>query len=114
MTAKAFTEITSASALLNSTDDLRCFHRCAGEAVRVGSPYGAAGTSRPALVQSRGDSMRRVLVPLAVVLALISGVVLEATRTLVFSPTVIRDGGGEARVEADLVRRIYDAVNATI
>jgi predicted SnoaL-like aldol condensation-catalyzing enzyme len=55
--------------------------------------------------------MRRTVVPLALVLALLSGVVLAETRLLVLAPVV--DPGGDPQVRANeaLVGRFYAAVN---
>ena len=58
--------------------------------------------------------MRRVLVPVAIVLALLSGAVLEATRHVVLSPALTWAGQPRARLGAGLVGRFYAAVNATI
>jgi predicted ester cyclase len=58
--------------------------------------------------------MRRAIFPLALVLALVTGAVLHATRVVVLAPAVALDGDPEARAHAALIRRFYVAVNEVL
>jgi predicted ester cyclase len=55
--------------------------------------------------------MRGAIVPLAVVLALVSGVVLAETRRVVLVPAVTLDGDPAAGTNEGVIRRFYAAVN---
>jgi predicted ester cyclase len=58
--------------------------------------------------------MRRLLVPAALVLALLTGAVLAATRLVALSPAVALDAAPQTGASAAVVRRFYAAVNATL
>jgi mannose-6-phosphate isomerase-like protein (cupin superfamily) len=58
--------------------------------------------------------MRRALVPLALVLALLTGAALDATRLVVLAPAVALDAEPSAGADAAVVRRFYAAVNTAL
>jgi predicted ester cyclase len=58
--------------------------------------------------------MRRAIVPFALVLALVTGVVLDATRLVVMTPIAAGDGDSQTSVNAAVIRLFYDAVNMTL
>src|SRR5215217_3144992 len=58
--------------------------------------------------------VRRAVIPLAIVLALATGAVLQATGDLVRHPTLAMDSAGIAAANAAAVRRFYEAVNGLI
>ncbi len=58
--------------------------------------------------------MPRAVVPLALVLALVTGVALEATRVVVLSPGVVRGNDPASMRNAAVVRQFYAAVNEAV
>jgi predicted ester cyclase len=58
--------------------------------------------------------MRHAIVPLAIVLALVSGVVLAETRRVVLVPAVVFDADALVPFNDGVVRRFYAAVNAVL
>jgi predicted ester cyclase len=56
-------------------------------------------------------AMRRAIGPVAIVLALVTGIVLAETRRVAFMSAVVRDSDPPAGINTGVIRRFYAAVN---